>query len=420
MNILNKVLKVGVLKLVSIPLGLLLSITLARFLGPKEFGQYTFIIALIPLICIPISGGISQLLVRSVAEYSQGKDLPRLNGIICFSMSWILAFSLVLILIIQFLTYFELISERSTLFQIGIFIAPLIAFMSMLSGVLKGLKQPVYSEMMTQIFWPLMSLLFIAAYIYYDGLNIQTALLSQITSLSCCVIIFTIITLKKLPTGVFSIARKTMFKQWCIALAPFTLIVLANTFNTQIGIIVLGLHSSEEAVGGLRIAERGAQFVSISLGIINGVYSPYIVNAYKNNDAVRLKQMAKQISRGAFLIAAPISAIFILFGKPIISLAFGEEYVALSYTPMIILIIGQLVNVCFGAVGNFLTMTGHERLTFKGQIIALLINCIGCMVLVPIYGALGAAIGVSFGLVTWNLILFYFVYNKLKINTSVF
>jgi O-antigen/teichoic acid export membrane protein len=72
---------------------------------------------------------------------------------------------------------------------------------------------------------------------------------------------------------------------------------------------------------------------------------------------------------------------------------------------LIILAAGQLINVAFGSVGLFLTMTGYERDTLRGQVIALVVNALAAVILIPPYGAVGAALAVAIGLVTWNAAL---------------
>jgi O-antigen/teichoic acid export membrane protein len=85
-----------------------------------------------------------------------------------------------------------------------------------------------------------------------------------------------------------------------------------------------------------------------------------------------------------------------------------------------IVAVGQLFNVFFGSVGYFLSMSGYERETLKGQILAVVINVIMCLSLVPFWGAIGSAIGVAVGLISWNALLFYMVKRRIGIKSSAF
>jgi O-antigen/teichoic acid export membrane protein len=86
--------------------------------------------------------------------------------------------------------------------------------------------------------------------------------------------------------------------------------------------------------------------------------------------------------------------------------------------PLAILAAGQLVNAAFGSVGLFLSMSGHERDTLLGQFIALTVNVLVAVVLIPPFGATGAAVAASLGLVTWNLVLAAKVVSRLHLRPS--
>jgi O-antigen/teichoic acid export membrane protein len=70
---------------------------------------------------------------------------------------------------------------------------------------------------------------------------------------------------------------------------------------------------------------------------------------------------------------------------------FGPEFVAGS-TVLMVLALGQLINVITGSVGFLLSMTGHERDLLKSTVIAAILMLILCAWLIPAYGMMGAAI----------------------------
>jgi len=208
-------------------------------------------------------------------------------------------------------------------------------------------------------------------------------------------------------------------KPWLMALLPFTLISLVGTFNAQIGIVLLGFLGSDEAVAALQVGERGAQFVSLALMLVNMIISPHIVKAYKDGDTQLLQQLSRKSSRGAFAIALFVGLILIIFGKPIIHLAFGAAYVEGTYLPMVILVVANWFNVALGSVGILLIMSGHEKVTLWGQIFGLLATVISAFILIPLYQAVGAAIAVAIGLVVWNSVLGFSVFKYLKIRPGI-
>ena len=66
----------------------------------------------------------------------------------------------------------------------------------------------------------------------------------------------------------------------------------------------------------------------------------------------------------------------LLLGKTVlVKAAFGAEY-ASAYVPLVILASDKLVSVSAGSVSSLLNMTGHERDTMKGLMIAAPMNLV--------------------------------------------
>jgi len=409
----------GAIRLLSIPLGLVTSIILARSLGTEAFGQYSFVMSLVAILALPISGGLPQLLTREVAAYLHEKKWSLYRGVLRIAHLWVLISSLAIIsiyFIIANSTNLLPVNSKWQLLAISIFTLPFLGLGAVRNGAIKGLAKPVYSEIPSQLIQPL---LVISAYLTLAKLDILNAKMAVTSQLVVAIIVFLIASWifhwlqpleRKFETPEYDL------KVWVPSLLPFTLLALIGTFNTQIGIVVLGFLGSDEQVAAMRVADRGAAFVALSLTLINIVIAPHIVRAFRSKDRKGLQKLAKQSARGSFLIALPIGLVLLFGGKYLIELVFGADYV-IAYFPMAILVIGQLINVFFGSVGYLLSMSGYTNDTLKGQLIAVLVNIVLCSLLVPLYGAAGAAIGVSLSIVVWNCVLSLLLYKRLKVNS---
>ena len=149
----------------------------------------------------------------------------------------------------------------------------------------------------------------------------------------------------------------------------------------------------------------GASLILFSLSIVNSVIAPYVASAKRTNDFKEMHKISRFSSRVAFIIAVPISIPLIFFGDNVVDIVYGKEYVDSSTFPLVVLSVAQLINVGFGSIGVLLTMSGFEKDTLWGQVIALCSTFILALFLIPRFGANGAACSVSIGLVLWNLIL---------------
>jgi O-antigen/teichoic acid export membrane protein len=132
----------------------------------------------------------------------------------------------------------------------------------------------------------------------------------------------------------------------------------------------------------------------------------------------QLQTMTTKSARIILLLSLPFAIILITSGKYILFI-FGEEFTT-GYDILIILSIGQLFNAAMGSVGLLLTMTHHEKDMLWGIVIGFAINIILNIVLIPLYGAVGAALAVTIYAFIWNTIFGIFVYKRIGIVPSIF
>ena len=83
---------------------------------------------------------------------------------------------------------------------------------------------------------------------------------------------------------------------------------------------------------------------------------------------------------------------------------------------LIILGTGQLINASVGSVGFLLTMTAHQKLEVFNWSSMILINFFLNFILIPIYGAIGAAIATGVSVALINLLRLYEVFKYLNIH----
>ena len=314
-NITQNFLGVGVLRLLAIPLGFAISIILARKLGPENFGHYTFIMALIPLLALPVSGGLPQLLTREIATSVLEKNWPLYRGALraCHA-------SVILLSAVTLVGYWvmdvglNLIPSNGAwpLLSIALLLIPFSGLSSARTGTIKGLGYPAYAEIPSQLIQPMMVLVLLAYLAYNNELDKYTAVWSQAI---CAIIIFLIASvmfIKAQPKEAKNVAPEYQSKRWRKALVPFSLIALVSTLNSKIGIVILGAISDADQVAAMSIAERGGQFVGLSLTLVNMVIAPYIVSAYREKDRNQLQELSRVTARGSLLIALPVTLTLML------------------------------------------------------------------------------------------------------------
>lgn len=413
----------GALKLLSLPLTLATSILLARGLGPDRYGQYAFAMAVISILSLPVAQGLGQLITREVARYHHDKAWGLFRGLLRRANQWVLVgAALIITVVIVFFAHEAkwAIDDRRTLLLISTAMIPLLGLNAVRTSTLRGLRHVFQAQLPELVARPGLNLLIAGLLLILGLLNPITAVASQIIATAVAFLLGALILSRYRPPNLKKTKPTYKNREWGHAIMPFTLLAAVSAMNTQIGILALGLLGTNEDVAILQIAQRGAMLVMFSLTIVNFVIGPHITRAHREHNRTRLQKLSRQSARAALVVSLPIALPLIFFGGPIINLIFGEAYADQAVLPVAILASGQLINVAFGSVGMFLTMSGYERDTIEGQIIALVINASVAIALIPLFGATGAALAVTIGLLVWNIILAIKFARRLQLRPTAF
>ena len=128
-------------------------------------------------------------------------------------------------------------------------------------------------------------------------------------------------------------------------------------------------------------------------------------------DAVRI---GTRIALGAALV---MTMILFAFGRQVLTL-FGPEY-ADGYKILVVLTLGHLISAGAGPVGYLMSLTGHERSAAGVYGVCVCVNIVANAVLIPQYGAMGAAFATAGSMALWNAWLRALVARKLGVRSFV-
>jgi O-antigen/teichoic acid export membrane protein len=167
------------------------------------------------------------------------------------------------------------------------------------------------------------------------------------------------------------------------------------------GVLVAGALVASQELAYLFSAQRTALLVSFVLVVVNTVVAPHYARLWNTGDLKSIQYTAKQSTRVMAISALLIVLLMSFFSGLIMSL-FGEGFEQ-GAKLLVILAIGQLVNVTTGSVGYLLTMTGHERDMRQVSIISGPITVICAVWFTVCWGVTGAACATALGLSLKNL-----------------
>jgi O-antigen/teichoic acid export membrane protein len=81
---------------------------------------------------------------------------------------------------------------------------------------------------------------------------------------------------------------------------------------------------------------------------------------------------------------------------------------------LIVLLLGQVINVISGPVGVILKMTHYQNALFLMILISIITNLVLNVIWIPKFGILGAASATAISIVIFNLLAIIFIRRKLN------
>ncbi|MEL7834097.1 flippase [Fodinibius sp. Rm-B-1B1-1] len=403
-------------------LGFLLGVVLARLLGAESYGNYVYVYALISTLAMPTQLGLPNLLVRFVAQYQANEEWGKLKGLIKWSNWAVFVLSITMIGGTYFvLRVLSLTTERLSTLHWGLLLLPIIALGALRGAALRGLRYVVLGKLPDKILRQAFLVIMVLGYFYFFNRSIyaDNAMMLHVISALVVFLIGTFWLWQKLPSKVFSSDTEYLSRKWISIAIPFLLTGGMFVLNNKVDILMLGWFKSSENVGVYEITVKASSLVAFSLLAMNAVLAPYFSKFYTEGKNKVLKKIA---TWGVFIslgVSVPVAIFLSSFGYEILSFFFGAEF-ATGHVTLILLCIGQLINVGAGSIGLLLNMTGYEKLVLKGVAISTVLNIILNLFLIPNHGMEGAALATIVTFFIWNFILVYWGIKYLNVNTSIF
>jgi O-antigen/teichoic acid export membrane protein len=122
----------------------------------------------------------------------------------------------------------------------------------------------------------------------------------------------------------------------------------------------------------------------------NAIFSPIIAEQFHKKELARLKMLFKMVTRWIFSLSLPVAVLMIFFSREILTI-FGQGF-SDGAVVLAVLAGGQIINSFTGPLGVMIDMSGRSKFTLLNSVFHLSLQTGLCLVLIPRYGVLGAAI----------------------------
>ncbi len=195
---------------------------------------------------------------------------------------------------------------------------------------------------------------------------------------------------------------------------PMLGIAMVNQVSNWTDSLMLGRLADADVLGRYTAAARVPLILGMLLSSLNAVFAPVISSLYHKAEMGRLADLYSRLVHTLLLLVIPLVAFMLVAARPILE-AFGPEFGA-SASVLRLVAIAQLVNVGVGPVGLLLNMSAHQWALLWAVIGATVFNVAANLVLIPLYGATGAAIASGTAVILSNLVRLYLVRRLLGVS----
>lgn len=409
---------VAIVKVAGAGLAFLFHVIMARLIGGEEYGIFSYCLSVALLLAIPAKMGFDTATLRflpalTVAEPQSVRRFIRFSGFVVLSASFIVG-----LMALLSLTYIAKVDPSVMLgLLVVIVFLPLRSSWDLCRARLQAIGKLATALVPALIALPILTTIIIYQLSITAHVDASVALLVQ----GAATFFLYIFCLSRLPRAAASFhvtdessVSSDMERGWFRTSALLCLTSSVQIIYGQSDILVLGTLLSPSDVGGYAAAAKVAVLAAFGLEIVNFRYAPLIAKAYAKGPAA-LQETVTTAVRRVLIFTIPAS-LFVFIMADEILLLFGEGFSNEVALPLRILIVGQLVNALSGPVGFVCSMTKLEGDLFRVSVGSMILNVLANIVLISIYGVIGAAVATAISMAVRNIVLMFVVEVKLGVS----
>ncbi|MDC0357743.1 flippase [Oligoflexia bacterium] len=400
------------LNIIGLGLGFGLQILLARLMGVAHYGAYVYVLSWMSILVLFATFGLDYASLRFIPLYHAKADWAALSGLLRKSFIYTFIISTV-VGILTALCVWTYVSRQGGLFYVfllGALLLPIWSLANLRQATLRALKQIAYARFPDMVVRPLVLALLVGLLWWGTQAQITATfgMAAHVIAVFTAFLVSTYFLKKILPTQVSEHEPQEHARLWLTTAAALMFVSGMHIVLNEIDKIMLGLMIDVDAVGVYSIAARISVLMLFGLQSINTIAAPMISELYASKSIDEFQKFVSKVAKWIAVVSLPMLLIIIFFGQFILGL-FGEAF-QIAYVPLLLLALGQLVNMSVGPVGFLLTMTGNEKVQLRILIVTLIVNIALNLPAIYYFGINGAAFATSFSIALRNIM----AWNKSK------
>ena len=371
-------------------LGLLaLAVVVGRSLGATQFGAFTFATGLALVVGQLSALGWPALMNRLIPAFRESADWGALRGLLRSANFVILASSVGASLLIAAVAAFAGELRMPLLF--GALLVPPFAFCILRRQQLAAFRKAHVGMLFDQGFGAIVTTLIFLA---LGGMALGATVFTYAAATLAGTLFTAGMVHRLAPSEAKVAAARYEIPAWLALGFPILVGMSSKLLLGKTDVLLLAPLSNLTETGLYGAAYRITYMLSFAQVVLMTVVTPSLGEAF----AQRRPRQVRRVTRFSLAYTAvtvlPLLAIVMAFPEAVLRLVFGEEFVGAA-TPLRLLVAGQAAS-CFAMVfASMLVMGGRQKAFAIWNASMLATNIALCIVLIPPFGATGAAIATA-------------------------
>jgi len=383
---------------------LIFNLLVARLLGASQLGVYFLALTVANVVAVVAVGGMDLTLVRSLAQYRTEGNWGLFRGTLRFALKMVTAMGIagtaILLMVAPWLCNLLFHKpEVATPLRIVSLYIPFYALEMVLLAATQSFKQMKYKAYIESMLNPFLRIVLVVGIMLLGG-GLKSLLVTYVGTVALCAILAYFALRQCVPVNLGTYEAAADRRSLLAFSSPLFGVTIVTFLIYYADTLVLAHYRSTAEVGLYAVCLRLIIITGFALPVVSQIFAPMISELHHKGEIAEMGAYFKVVTVWAVEFFVPLMLLYLAAPAAILG-AFGREF-RIAVPCLLILGIGQAVNVLTGPVGLILNMSGWTRLQFWNSTSVLVLQVVMAILLVPRYGYMGAAIANTTAVVVVN------------------
>lgn len=398
-------------RLVMLGLNFGVQVLTVRYLTKSDFGAFSFAMSFVAVSAVVALFGLDKAVSRFVSIYHEQKDYARMFGTILMTFATILFIGTVLVFVglgirNQIGSIFQTDALTVSLVMIVMVMGPISALESYFQDMLAVFASVRSIFLRRFLLGPAFKLAAVVAVVLLKG-DVHMLAFGYLVGSLFGIVVYAYIMVKVWhkqgllrhfnPKNLIFPVREVYGFSVPLLTTDFLQVVKGSAV-----IMILEYFRTSTEVAEYRAIVPVAGMNLVVMQSFRLLYTPMAARLYANKDTESINALYWKTATWIALISFPVFVVTFSLSEPLVLLLFGDRY-ALSGPLLALLSFGNYFNAALGFNAFTLRVYGKVKYIVLIDVLSSILNLGLNFLLIPRYGAMGAAVGTCITLVAYNI-----------------